>query len=98
VEILEEKVDALSQLPERVTGVETGLVTLRDEFTSFRAEVRAEFAAIRVEIRAGDEETRRQMRVLHEDVISRIALLQEGIDRRNGRSGRSTRTPPKRRR
>jgi uncharacterized small protein (DUF1192 family) len=100
VEILEEKVDALSQLPERVTGVETRLATLRDEFTAFRAEVRGEFAAIRVEIRAGDEETRRQMRVLHEDVISRIALLQEGIDRRNGRSGRSarTRTRPKRRR
>ena len=125
VEILEEKVDALSQLPERVTGVEMQLVavrddlhslrgevttlrdelrsfreefTSRDEFTSFRNEVLREFAAVSVEIHAGDEETRRQMRVLHEDVISRIALLQEGIDRRNGRSGRSARTPPKRRR
>jgi len=98
VEIVEEKVDALSLLPERVTAVETRLVTLHDEFTSFRTEVRAEFVAVRAEIRAGDEETRHQMRVLHEDVISRIGLLQEGIDRRNGRSGRSPRTPPKRRR
>jgi hypothetical protein len=29
------------------------------------------------------------MRVLHEDVISRIALLQEGIDRSNGNRRRS---------
>lgn len=100
VEILEEKVDALSQLPERVSAIERQLVALRDDFTSFRTEVRAEFVAVRAEVRAGDEETRREMRVLHEDVISRIALLQEGIDRRNGLSGPSagTRTPPKRRR
>jgi hypothetical protein len=76
VEILEEKVDTLSQLPERLTAVEVQLVAMRGE------------------IRAGDEETRRHMRVLHEDVISRIVLLQEGIDRRNGGSRRAAHKPP----
>ena len=90
VEILEEKVDALGQLPARVTRVETELAALRTE-------LRAEFAAVRVEIHDGEEETRRQMRILHEDVISRIALLQEGIDRSNG-GNRSSKRKNKRRR
>ena len=93
VEILEERVDALSQLPERLAAVETQLVATRSDITTVRDELRAE-------LRAGDEETRRHMRVLHEDVISRIALLQEGIDRRNGhsRSSAHKRPPSKRRR
>src|SRR5437773_11064140 len=90
VEILEEKVDALSQSPERVSAIEKQLVVVRDELKSFRDEFtsRAEFTSfrteVRAEIRAGDEETRHQLRVPREDVVSRIALLQEGIDRRNG--------------
>ena len=77
VEILESQMDALSQLPARMSAVQGAVVALR-------ADMSAEFAAVRDEIRAGDEETRRQMRVLHEDVIARIALLQEGLDRRKG--------------
>ena len=82
--------NALGQLPARVTRVET-------EFAALRSELRAEFAAVRVEIHGGDEETRRQMRLLHEDVISRIALLQEGIDRSNGGNRGSKRKNSRRR-
>lgn len=66
-----------------------GRVEMHSEFAAVRAELRAE-------IRAGDEETRRHMRVLHEDVISRIALLQESMDRSNRNSGDPTH--PRRRR
>ena len=93
VEMLESEVNALNQLPVRVEAVEVRLVeltrdlsTLRDDFVSFRLEVRNEFSNVRSEaaameerLHAGHEETRRQMRVLHEDVIARFALLQEGL-------------------
>ena len=100
VEILEEKVDALSLLPARVAVVETQLVAIRGDINSLRVEMSTMRDELRAEIRTGDEETRRHMRVLHEDVISRMALLQEGLDRRNGDNRRSAhkRTPPKRRR
>ena len=92
IEILEGDVNALRQLPEKVSAVAADLAALRGDvtqlrgdvsqlrgdFTQFQGDVRAEFAAVREEIRAGDEETRRQMRILHEEVISRIALLAEG--------------------
>jgi predicted nucleic acid-binding Zn-ribbon protein len=81
----------LTSVEGRLTSVEGRLTTLNDEFVSFRAEVRAEFGAVREHI----QDTRREMHVLHEDVISRIALLQEGIDRRNGRAARA-RKPPRR--
>jgi hypothetical protein len=81
----------LIRLRDDVQSLRGDVVSLRGEFTAFQAEVRSdflavrdEFVAVRVEIREGDQETRRQMRVLHEDVISRIALLQVGIDRWNG--------------
>lgn len=121
VEILEEKVDALATLPNRVTQVEARLTALTDEFVSFRSEVRErfdnvdnrfesvnkrfdnvdgkfgsvdkQFQAVREEIR----EVGRHMRVLHEDVISRIALLQEGVDHANGGTAR-TKKPPRRKR
>jgi hypothetical protein len=92
VEMLEQQMRPLSELPERVASLET-------QFLEFRAEVREEFSAVRTEIqlvrselrdeirttaeglrgeiRAGDEETRRFMRVLHEDVIARIAAIGE---------------------
>ena len=66
---------------------------LRAELTAMRDGLRAELATVRdelrSEIRAGDGETRREMRVLHEDVISRIALLQEGMNRQTNRPRRS---------
>ena len=81
----------LSQLPARVAALETEVgalrVEMREEFATQRQEIRGDpnelRTALRTEIREGDEETRRQMRILHEDVISRIALLQEGLDRRS---------------
>ena len=41
VEILEEKVDALSLLPERVSAIERQLVALRDDVTSLRDDVKS---------------------------------------------------------
>ena len=87
VQILEQKVEVLETLPERVTAVELQIVQLReemrDEFSAVRQEMNAMGTGLRAElsaaIRAGDEETRRYMRVLHEEVISRIATIQEGL-------------------
>ena len=87
VQILEQKVEVLETLPERVTAVELQVVQLReemrDEFSAVRQEMNAMGTGLRAElsaaIRAGDEETRRYMRVLHEEVISRIATIQEGL-------------------
>ena len=89
---LEQRMDLLGQLPERMDRLDS-------QFLQFRGEVRDEFAAVRLEmhamgaqlrtemkelgtelrseIRDGDEETRRQMRVLHEEVIARLTLIQE---------------------
>jgi hypothetical protein len=89
VDILEQIVAKLSDLPDRAGGLEQQFVQfrqetraefsgVRDEFAAVRQEMREEFSAVRAEIRAGDEETRRFMRVLHEDVIDRITLLGEG--------------------
>jgi hypothetical protein len=91
VEILEDKVETLSDLPQRVTAVEENLAALRTEMRQGFARVDGrldgmdtrfthidgELATLRKEMREGDEETRRQMRVLHEDVIGRLALIQE---------------------
>ena len=75
VEILEDRVDLLEQLPARVAGLASQVVQLRDE-------MRAEFSAVRTElrqeIRAGDQETQRLMRVLHEEVLARIETLDRG--------------------
>lgn len=74
VERLEQRVEILEQLPNRVSAVESQIVQLRDEMQS-------EFSATRALIREVDEDTRRYMRVLHEDVIQRIATLAEGRKR-----------------
>jgi predicted nucleic acid-binding Zn-ribbon protein len=71
VATLEQQIQALVGLPER-------MVSLESQFQQLRSDVREEFAALRMEIRTGDLETRRFIRVLHEDVISRIAAIGEG--------------------
>lgn len=92
VTILEQKMQTLAGLPDRVASLE-------GQISQFRAEVRVEFSAVREEMRAGDEETRRQMRVLHEEVISRIAILDENLNGRKrspksrGRTRNSRRSP-----
>jgi len=86
VEILEQKVGELQELPTRMAAVESQILQLRGE-------MRDGFSATVTRIQEGDKESRRyartlhdevltQMRVLHEDVISRLALLQEGRGRR----------------
>ena len=74
VEILERKVEALEDLPQRVTAVEVQILQLREEMHGALSSRRED---LRAEIRGGDEETRRYMRVLHEDVVTRITLLKE---------------------
>ena len=60
MEVLEQKVERLEKLPERMDSLEL-------QFVQFREEVRAEFSAtragLRAEIRAGDEQTRAELRV-----------------------------------
>lgn len=68
VDILEQQMTELRDLPRRVGRVESQLSQLRTE-------MRGEFSAVRKEMVDGDEETRRQMRVLHEEVIDRLKLL-----------------------
>jgi len=90
VTFVENEMQGLRGLPERVASLEENIL-------QFRAEVRGEFSAVhremqriaetlrgetqgmaqtlRAEIRAGDAETRRYMRVLHEEVLSRIAAI-----------------------
>jgi hypothetical protein len=79
VTFLENEMQGLRGLPERVASLEENIL-------QFRAEVRGEFSAVRqdmqgivqmlrADIRAGDAETRRYMRVLHEEVLSRIANI-----------------------
>ena len=60
---LEITVNALSQLPGRVTALQTRLTAVETEHVALH----------------GEFVTFRTMRVLHEKVISRIALLQEGL-------------------
>ena len=74
VEIVEQKVEKLEILPDRLTALEV-------QISEFRAEVRAEFSdtrtGLRQEMRALNDETRAEMRMLHEDVIKRISLINE---------------------
>ena len=86
VTLLENEMQALRRLPDRVASLD-------EQFVQFRVEVRGEFSAsrselggeikalgevLRKEMRAGADETRRLMRVLHEDLIARIAALNRG--------------------
>ena len=93
VELLEEKMQGLADLPgrvtrveERLTSVEGRLTKVENELGALRVEMRGEFVKVRQEIRSGDEETRNLMRILHEEVIERFKLLENGIDRKNGGS------------
>jgi predicted nucleic acid-binding Zn-ribbon protein len=70
---LEQRVQLLERLPERIVALEAQIVQLRKD-------MRGEFSAMRKEMHAGDDETRRLMRVLHEDLVQRIATLKEGLE------------------
>ena len=99
IEILEENMEQLRDVPVRLSAVESQIVQLRAEMqTGFSAlrgqddETRREMVrlndATRREMARLNDETNAHLRVLHEEVISRIALLQEGRPtafRKNGR-------------
>ena len=83
VAFLENEMQGLRGLPERVKLLEENILQfraeVRDEFSALRKEMRGEIQGmaqtLRAELRAGDAETRRYMRVLHEEVLSRIAAI-----------------------
>ena len=80
VEVLEQKVTALEELPARMSALETQIVQLRGE-------MKGEFSAARKEMGELNDRTLVQMRVLHEEVIDRIGKLDEGrrASRKRGR-------------
>ena len=81
-EVLEMKVEALEQLPARMSAVESQIVQLRTEmrgeFSAVRGEMREMEGRLRQEMRALNEETKAEMRTLHEEVLDRIAKIGEG--------------------
>ena len=98
IRILEENVQSLADLPDRVAALELQIVQFRaearGEFTAIRGEcaaIRGEMAtkadlAVMTEQMAGQArqiaELRRHMHVLHEDLVSRLSLLAEGGSKR----------------
>jgi uncharacterized membrane protein YccC len=98
MEVLEQQMEALSTLPDRVTSLESQIlqfrVETRAEFAAVREEMQQRFDTLRDEVHSGDEETRRHMRLLHEEVMTRIALLDERWN--GGLKKTPARTPPRR--
>lgn len=89
IEILEENMEQLRDVPVRLSAVESQIVQLRAEMQTGFSALRGQNDETRGEMVRLNDETRREMtrlndetnahlRVLHEEVISRIALLQEG--------------------
>ena len=84
VEILEQQVGSLKELPLRMTAVEGRLTSVEAQIVQLRDETHRDFSAMRQEItgRFDQQDTRfeelkRYMLMLHEDVIDRIARLRE---------------------
>ena len=67
LQILEQKVGDLQELPARMDTLESHILQLR-------IEVRDGFSAIDERF----DQTDRHMRVLHEEVLKRISLIKEG--------------------
>jgi hypothetical protein len=76
---LDDVVDTLDGLPERIAVLEKRFLHLqaemRREFSAVRHEIQCLAETLRIELRAGDAETRSYMRVLHEEVLSRLAAV-----------------------
>ena len=79
VTLLENDMQELRGLPDRVASIEASILQwrtdVRAEFSAVRQDMQGMVQMLRAEIRAGDAETRRFMRVLHEEVLSRIAAI-----------------------
>jgi hypothetical protein len=84
VEILEEKVEHLEQLPARIDSIELQILQFRDEvrleFSAMRQEFRQELREGLEGVRGGlRDELRREMRELHAQAITRIALTEQAL-------------------
>src|SRR5262245_36532849 len=88
VQVLEQKVDALSDLPIRVAAVETQLIALREDVATLRGEfgvLRGEFetfrgqAALRVELHAVRDELRAEIRAGDEETRREMRILHEDV-------------------
>ena len=83
--MLEQQMDALLKLPDRVASLEAQFLQFRDEtrgeFAAVRSEMRQQFDLLREEIRSGDEGTRyalrREMHELHADTVKQIEAVRE---------------------
>jgi hypothetical protein len=79
--MLEDQMQHLRDLPERVTNLESQFVQLRQEmrdgFSAIRSEMKEGASQLRSEMKEGFAELGRQMRMLHEEAISRIATMGE---------------------
>ena len=71
--MLEQQIQEMRELPNRVTGLESQILQLSQLIAS-------EVSAIRDEVDAGDAEPRVFIRVLCEDVLARIKAIGEGYD------------------
>jgi len=71
--MLENQMQEMRELPDRVTGLESQILQLSQRIAS-------EVSAMRDEVDAGNAETRVFMRVLYEDGLARINVLGEGYD------------------
>jgi FtsZ-binding cell division protein ZapB len=82
VEVLEMEVEALKELPARMSAVESQIMQLRSEmhgeFSVVRQEMRDLGGTLRQEMRALNEETKAQLLALHEEVLDRISRMGEG--------------------
>ena len=89
VQMLEERVTSLEELPPRMAGLELQIVQLRTEmhaeFSAVRGEIRLVGTGLREEIhsvetglRLAIDEAQVQTRVLFEDFVARLAVVDEG--------------------
>ena len=105
VEVLEQKVTALEELPARMSALETQIVQLRGE-------MKGEFSAVRQEMRSLDENLRRdlrgemgslagslrqEMRELNEQTLAQMRVLHEEVIDRIGKLDEGRRSSRKRR-
>jgi C4-type Zn-finger protein len=82
VTLLENEMQALRDLPARVTSLEGQLLQfraeVRDEFSATRDELRREIREVDRKIDTRIDELGAEMRLLFEDAIDRIKNIQDG--------------------
>jgi CHASE3 domain sensor protein len=94
ITLLEQQMQEMRDLPERVTKLELPILhfrqEVRDAVSATRGEIAAAVASLReaiaetsTSLREAIAETNTQMRMLHEETLTRIATIGEG--RRTGR-------------